>query len=45
MEYITLKGATSLGLTLNEVTTIQKESKYPVEIIKQFHTMEEYEVF
>ena len=33
------------GLTMNEAAVIQKESKYPVEVIKQFHNIEEYEVF
>ena len=42
-EAIALKGATMNGLTMNEAATIQKESKYPIEIIKQFHTTEEYE--
>lgn len=42
-EAIALKGATLNGLTMNEAAVIQKESKYPVEIIKQFHTTEEYE--
>ena len=42
-EAIALKGATMNGLTMNEAAAIQKESKYPVEVIKQFHTTEEYE--
>lgn len=44
-EAFALKGATTNGLTMNEAATIQKESKYPVEVIKQFHSTEEYEVF
>jgi len=36
---------TKTGLTLSEVATIQKESKLPTDIIKQFHSMEEYKVF
>jgi len=44
-EAIALTGATMNGLTMNEAAAIQKESKYPVEVIKQFHTTEEYEVF
>lgn len=44
-EAIALKGATLKGLTMNEAATIQKESGYPIEVIKQFHTMEEYQVF
>lgn len=45
LEAIVLKGATMKGLTMNEAAVIQKESKYPVEVIKQFHNIEEYEVF
>lgn len=41
----TIKGAIKKGLSMQESAVIQKESKYPVEVIKQFHTMEEYEVF
>lgn len=44
-EFGILKGATLNGLTMNQAAAIQKESKYPVEVIKQFHTIEEYEVF
>lgn len=44
-EAVALKGATMKGLKMNEAATIQKEAKYPVEIIKQFHTMDEYEAF
>lgn len=44
-EAIALKGATLKGLTMNEAAVIQKESKYPIEVIKQFHNVEEYEVF
>ncbi len=44
-EAIALKGATLNGLTMNEAAEIQKESKYPLEVIKQLHSKEEYEVF
>ncbi|NHM16220.1 hypothetical protein GMI69_06055 [Eggerthellaceae bacterium zg-887] len=44
-EAMALKGATLNGLTMNEAATIQKESKYPLDIIKQFHSTEEYNVF
>ncbi len=44
-EAIALKGATMKGLSMNEAAVIQKETKYPVEVIKQFHNIEEYEVF
>lgn len=40
-----LYSATGNGLTMNEVATIQHESGYPLSIIKQFHTVEEYTVF
>lgn len=33
------------GLTMNQAARIQKESGYPLNVIKQFHTYEEYEVF
>ncbi len=42
---IALKGATLNGLTMNEAALIQKESGYPLNVIKQFHTMDEYTVF
>ena len=42
---VALKGATTNGLTMNEVAILQKESKYPLDLIKQFHTMEEAEYF
>ncbi|MGN0616822.1 HNH/ENDO VII family nuclease [Ruminococcus flavefaciens] len=44
-EAIALKGATMNGLTMNQVATIQKESKYPLDVIKQFKSMEEYQVY
>ena len=40
-----LYSATGNGLTMNQVATIQQESGYPLSIIRQFHTMEEYTVF
>lgn len=40
-----LKGATLNGLTMNEAAVIQRESKYPVKIIKQMHSMDEYNVY
>ena len=44
-EAIALKGATLNGLTMNEAATIQKESQYPLDIIQQMHSMEEYQVY
>ena len=40
-----LYSATGNGLTMNQVATIQQESGYPLSIIRQFHTVQEYEVF
>ena len=39
-----LKGATCNGLTMNQVAAIQKESKYPLDVIKQFSSIEQYEI-
>lgn len=44
-EAMALKGATLNGLTMNEAAAIQKETGYPLDVIKQIHTKEEYEVF
>lgn len=44
-KFIALKGATLNGLTLDEAARIQKESKYSVDVIKQFHSEEEYEIY
>ena len=44
-EFMALKGATLNGLTMNEAAAIQKETGYPLDVIRQFHTKEEYEVF
>lgn len=44
-EAITLKGATLNGLTMNEAAAIQKESKYPIGVIKKIHTTEEYKIY
>lgn len=40
-----LHGATLNGLTMDEAAMIQKESKYPLELIGQFQSMEEYEIY
>ncbi len=44
-EIVALKGATLNGLTMNQAAAIQKESRYPLDVIKQFHSVEEYNVF
>ncbi len=43
-EAVALKGVALNGLTMNEAATIQKKSKYPLDVIKQMHSMEEYQV-
>lgn len=42
-----LKGGdvTANGLTLKEAAKIQKESKYPLDVIRQMHSMEEYKIY
>ena len=44
-EAIALHGATLNGLTMNEAAAIQKESGYPLDIIKQFKSVDEYNVY
>lgn len=41
---IKLKGATLNGLTMNEAAMIQKESGYPLDVIKGFRTKEQYDI-
>lgn len=43
-EAIALKGATMNGLTMNQAALIQKESGYPLDVIKQFSNMEQYQI-
>lgn len=40
-----LKGVALNGLTTQEAAAIQMESGFPVDIIKQFHSMSEYKVY
>lgn len=40
-----LKGATLNGLTVNEAATIQRDSKYPLELVKSMHSIDEYQVY
>ena len=42
-ETAALHSATLNGLTMNEAAAIQKESGFPLEVIKQIHNTEEYE--
>lgn len=39
-----LKGATLNGLTMNQAAIIQKQTKYPLDVIKQFKTMDQYNI-
>lgn len=41
---IALKGATMNGLTMNEAALIQKESGFPLDVIKQFSNTQQYEI-
>lgn len=43
-EAAALHGATTNGLTMNQVAQIQKESKIPLDVIKELKTMEQYDV-
>ena len=40
-----LYGATKNGLTMNQAAAIQKESKYPLDVIKQFKSVDEYQIY
>lgn len=44
-ETIGLKKATLSGLTMNEAAKIQKEYKWPLEVIKNLHSMEEAQIY
>lgn len=41
---VKLHGATLNGLTMNEAALIQKQSGYPLDVIKQFSNMEQYDI-
>ncbi len=43
-EAAALHGATASGLTMNQVAQIQRESKYPLDVIKGLKTMEQYDI-
>ena len=43
-EAIGLHGATLNGLSMNEAATIQRESRIPLNIIREFQSMEQYEI-
>lgn len=44
-EFSALRGATRNGLTMDEAATIQKNAKYPLEIIRRFKSMDEYSIY
>lgn len=44
-EAVALKGATLKGLSMSEAALIQRESKLPLEFIKNFHSMKEYNIY
>ncbi len=44
-EAIALKGATLNGLTMNEAAIIQKKTKWPLQAIKNMHSVAESEVY
>ena len=41
---VALHGATLNGLTMNEAAIIQKETGYPLDVIKQFSSMDQYKI-
>ena len=43
-ETIALKGATLNGLSMNQAALIQKETGYPLDVIKGLENMEQYEI-
>ena len=42
---IALKGVTTNGLTMNQAAMIQRETKLPLDFIKSFHSVDEYNVY
>lgn len=44
-EGVSLHGATLNGLTMNEAATIQKETKWSLDVIKNIHSVKEAEIY
>lgn len=44
-EAIGLHNATAAGLSMDNAAIIQKESGYPLEVISQIHSMDEYQIY
>jgi len=43
-ETIGLKGATLHGLSMDDAARIQRDSKYPLDVIKEFRSIEQYNI-
>ena len=43
-EVISLKGGTLHGLSMNEAAKIQMESRYPIDVIKDFQSIDQYNI-
>ena len=44
-ETLALRGATRNGLTMNEAAKIQRETKWPLDIIKSIHSYDEFVIY
>lgn len=44
-EMFALRGATTNGLTMNEAAKIQKETKWPLAIVKSLHSYDEFVIY
>lgn len=44
-EAVALKGAALNGLTMNQAAAIQRESKWPLDAVKNLHSTAEYEIY
>ncbi len=45
MEGLALHGATLNGLTMNEAALLQQKTKLPLDFIRNFHSVEEFEIY
>lgn len=44
-EAMALRGVTAKGLTMNEAAILQRETKYPLALLRQFHSMDEAKIY
>ena len=44
-EAVALHGATARGLTMNEAAALQRETKYPLALLRQFHSKDEAKIY